>query len=629
MWDCTNCGLSNNASHNKCIACFTPHNVKSKQMKADVIRSTNNNNSTIFVPLAINVLKASSQLRRRLPCPVIHFKGFAKGIDFQDNTIRKLQSHCIQTLFNLLKNGGTLCWDGDAYKENSFTFIVPLLFKELFKPENLEKNIKKNPITNNNKKWLFLGFKKEKEKHKFINSWSNMLKISACNQQLSIHFECKPLTQIRHYTELGTKAINLTKSKIVISFGGGPTVKNEYNTLQLMKYGSNIMFYVYGVERYKQFPSLKSIYNSTKNIGYFDSHINKWSANCVNPIYYYYKSQNEKKTPNKSVKIRQFTEEEKTEFGIVHISQIRQREKMKSVGKIFDINVFPILSYLDQIAPAISPCLLYASGFCKFGHKCPCLNVNMNAHISKLSIQREFTWLKNTNDINIKINKIRTRKQLYDYCVVLDLEGLPEIIELPAILVDLKTFQVVSKFHKYVIPQQWIKENIFNKRIKKECRNDSSNAVSFINALNELNKWLCVRNKIDINERNSVLFAICGNWDIGKQIPLQCFRCNIVNKFPNYMYEWMNIKDFGLNFYGKKANKKDFSGMKSILKYLKIPLDGTHHSGMDDTSNITKIVLTYIKNGCVLQPTAKRNTTKKFQIEFSYPKNQRIGWGGN
>ncbi len=292
----------------------------------------------------------------------------------------------------------------------------------------------------------------------------------------------------------------------------------------------------------------------------------------------------------------------------------------------------PILSYLDQIAPAIDSCLLYTAGFCKFGNKCPCLDVDSNAHNGELSIQREFNWLNNTDDINIKINKIRTRKQLYNYCVVLDLEGLPEIIELPAILIDLKTFQIVSKFHKYVIPQQWIKEKIFNKksenfkRIKKECRNNLSNAVSFIDALKELNQWLCQQNKINVTQRDNVLFATCGNWDIGKQIPLQCFRCNIV-KFPNYMYQWLNVKDFGFNFYKNTANKRYFNGMKSILRYLKISLDGTHHSGMDDTSNITKIVLTYIKNGSVLQPTAKRNTKK--QIEFSYPKNQRIGWGGN
>ncbi len=34
-----------------------------------------------------------------------------------------------------------------------------------------------------------------------------------------------------------------------------------------------------------------------------------------------------RKKNNKPIKIRQFTEEEKNDFGVVHISQIRQRER--------------------------------------------------------------------------------------------------------------------------------------------------------------------------------------------------------------------------------------------------------------------------------------------------------------
>ena len=340
------------------------------------------------------------------------------------------------------------------------------------------------------------------------------------------------------------------------------------------------------------------------------------------------------KKSRKPGQIRAFSDEEKKEFGVVNISQIRERERMQSVGKIFDLSVPPILSYLDQIAPAIDSCLLYSAGFCKFGNKCPCLDVDQNAHNGQTSIVRQKNWLSNMDEINdkIKINKIRTRKQFYDYCVILDLEGLPEIVELPAILIDLKTFKAISKYHKYVIPQQWIIDKIFNKshdnhkKIKKECFNINSNAVPFEQALDGFNKWLFEENKIDINKRNNILFATCGNWDIGKQIPLQCFRCGIANKFPKYFYQWINIKDFGLNFYGQKANKKNFNSMKTILRYLKIKLNGTHHSGMDDTSNLTKIVLTYIKDGAVLQNTAKRNMNNGGKMEFEYGKSHRIGW---
>ena len=338
--------------------------------------------------------------------------------------------------------------------------------------------------------------------------------------------------------------------------------------------------------------------------------------------------------PSKLKKSLDFTEDEKSAFGVVHISQLRQREQMQCVGTIFDLKVPPILSHLDQIAPAIDSCLLYAAGFCKFGARCPCLQVDARAHDGRLAIERERTWRRNLEDINcVKVNKMRAKPQAYDFCVVLDLEGLPEIIDLPAVLIDLKALRAVSKFHRYVEPQQWIKQGILSANkssanIRKECSNAHSNAVSFTSAINALHRWLAVENKLDLTAANRVLFATCGNWDIAKQIPLQYFRCGLWRRFPKHLFAWCNIKDFGLNLYGKtrKADKRHFRGMKSLLAYLKIPLRGTHHSGMDDSSNLCKIVLTFVKHRGVLKNTARRCPQKQFKIQFEHDKAHRIGW---
>lgn len=37
--------------------------------------------------------------------------------------------------------------------------------------------------------------------------------------------------------------------------------------------------------------------------------------------------------------------------------------------------------------------------------------------------------------------------------------------------------------------------------------------------------------------------------------------------------------------------------MPNMLDYLKIPLTGRHHSGIDDTCNIAKIMLKMIEDG--------------------------------
>lgn len=44
-------------------------------------------------------------------------------------------------------------------------------------------------------------------------------------------------------------------------------------------------------------------------------------------------------------------------------------------------------------------------------------------------------------------------------------------------------------------------------------------------------------------------------------------------------------------------NKNDkFLSMASMLRALKLKLDGTHHSGIDDSKNIAKIVYSLINN---------------------------------
>ena len=321
------------------------------------------------------------------------------------------------------------------------------------------------------------------------------------------------------------------------------------------------------------------------------------------------------------------------------------KEKMKlktkeenSAEYFLNIPVTKLTSYNDQLPNVTNKCLLYAAGYCKFGDKCPCLQISKSAHNAKVLLKKENDWINyKGNPCNYPILNNRNnnnkwyKPQLYNYLAVLDLEGLPEIMEFPVLLIDLNTMKEVGRFHNYVIPQQWVKHKLFESKEQNDVYfNKHSNAIAFGDVLSNFDKWLRDKNvfKDYGNNKKNVLFGICGNWDICKQIPLQCYRCGIGDNFPLYMYEWMNIKDFGLNFY-KDVKPFNMKGMKSILNYLKIPLKGTHHSGMDDVSNITKIIVRYIKDGAILIDTARRNPKDINQIQFRYGNEKRIGWGGN
>lgn len=63
--------------------------------------------------------------------------------------------------------------------------------------------------------------------------------------------------------------------------------------------------------------------------------------------------------------------------------------------------------------------------------------------------------------------------------------------------------------------------------------------------------------------------------------------------------------------------------MKGWTQFLKIPLNGTHHLGMDDVSNITKIVARMAADGAVFENTGFKNFATG-QITFRYHKSNRI-----
>lgn len=75
--------------------------------------------------------------------------------------------------------------------------------------------------------------------------------------------------------------------------------------------------------------------------------------------------------------------------------------------------------------------------------------------------------------------------------------------------------------------------------------------------------------------------------------------------------EWINLKDIYLNFYERRGKS-----MLAMMGQLQMPLVGNHHLGIDDATNITRIVQRLIVDGSVLQITARRNSDGKVEFLF-------------
>ena len=146
-----------------------------------------------------------------------------------------------------------------------------------------------------------------------------------------------------------------------------------------------------------------------------------------------------------------------------------------------------------------------------------------------------------------------------------------EIIEIGAVkIIDGK---VVDTFGQFVRP-------IFNPILTDFCKElttiqqeDVDKAENFPEVLADFKKWIGT---------NDYIMMSWGFYD-KKQFIKDCEKWHIPS---NWIPEHQNVK----LMFADKMNHKP-CGMEKALNYLRIPLDGTHHRGIDDAKNIAKIYL--------------------------------------
>lgn len=180
-----------------------------------------------------------------------------------------------------------------------------------------------------------------------------------------------------------------------------------------------------------------------------------------------------------------------------------------------------------------------------------------------------------------------------DYLLILDFEATctdknefprheMEIIEFPIVVLCLKTNTVIDEFHRYVKPKNRPILTKFCKDLTGISQEIIDKSPSFEEVLSEV--------EIFMGRYLNSRFVMCGDWDLRTMLPNQLKLLNIRPKKPyrSMFRSWYNIKIEFLKCYDKYLKKN--VGMPSMLSYLNLKLDGRHHSGIDDSRNITKIV---------------------------------------
>ncbi|AYU79165.1 phosphotransferase, putative [Leishmania donovani] len=208
--------------------------------------------------------------------------------------------------------------------------------------------------------------------------------------------------------------------------------------------------------------------------------------------------------------------------------------------------------------------------------------------------------------------------QPFDAYVVLDFEATceedrriadAEVIEFPMILVDARTATPVAEFQRYVRP---VKNPVLS-RFCTELTGITQDMVSgrdpFPVVYCEALQFLAEAGLGDAPPMRSYCVVTCGDWDLKTMLPAQ-MRVSGQQGTPLSFQRWCNLKKcmsqlgFGNGSgCGGAAPPLRPSGMPDMLQMLGLPLQGRHHSGIDDCRNLTAVLCALLRRGLVIDVT--------------------------
>jgi 3'-5' exoribonuclease 1 len=162
-------------------------------------------------------------------------------------------------------------------------------------------------------------------------------------------------------------------------------------------------------------------------------------------------------------------------------------------------------------------------------------------------------------------------------CDNTDPNWINEVIEIGAVKIN-QNGNIISEFSKFAKPQFDTILTEFCTELTSITQDDIDNAEYLDKVLIEFNEW----------SKGSILLS-WGGYDIRQlKRDIESQKVDI---------DWIEMKNRHIDFkrwYSNKNKLRKPCGMSKALKLEKLPLDGTHHRGIDDARNISKIFLNYI-----------------------------------
>lgn len=172
-----------------------------------------------------------------------------------------------------------------------------------------------------------------------------------------------------------------------------------------------------------------------------------------------------------------------------------------------------------------------------------------------------------------------------DYYLIVDLEAtcsddgaVPrremEIIEIGAVMQSARTFEIASEFQSFVRPVRHPELTEFCKGLTGIIQSDVAGAPQFQRALEAMKEWM--------DAFGDALFCSWGDYD-RNQFLQDCEFHGVVYPFRS---GHLNLKAE----FSRALGRRKKLGIAEAVRHLGMDFEGSHHRGLDDARNITRIV---------------------------------------
>lgn len=192
----------------------------------------------------------------------------------------------------------------------------------------------------------------------------------------------------------------------------------------------------------------------------------------------------------------------------------------------------------------------------------------------------------------------------YDFLVIIDYEAtcqenndhfVQEIIEFPAVLVEVQQKRIIGMFREFCKPVVNPVLTEFCKQLTGVNQSEVATASEFPVVLEHFEQWL---EGWELGTRHRFCVVTDGPWDIRRFLSKQCEISQL--PFPKWSRRWINVRKSYGNFYDTGR-----LNLNNMLENLGLQFDGRPHCGLDDSKNIARIVCHMLDDGCALKVNEK------------------------